>query len=473
MQPINPSRSFKPFRIALVCLAGVCASVLHAQSGPFQDGELLVWTDGPGPTYGTLYRIDAGTGHGEALIDQLYMAYLLADGFEYEPYRDALLLYAAWAPTGIFSPRLFQVESDGTVSDLGFDNLNLSSFAPVGDGRVYLRQNGTLSILDANNQLSTVLDENGLPITLEVEHLVYDPTENALIGAAPHSSSNPCSSGNAITFHKLLLDPTGTQLTGPIICSGYSTATGLNAVGLDYLPSGKLQASVAGGQYSNDKVLLEIDPSSMTVTVRALIDYNDLNGGVWSQRIGSSIVLEDTMDELRVYAPGQGGAGTLLPADVPLGDSTSGVSARSTFADIDIFAGCAGLALSFGQGLAGTGGVIPVLSAGSCPRTGTSVQLRIDGGVGGGLGVLVVGQQTLAYSILGGTGYVLPPFDALLAVPLGGVSGTAGQGSGVAIAPAPNDPSLVGVPLFLQAGILDSGAPAKISLTQALEIRLG
>jgi len=476
MQTPRPTRT--PRRTAaslsaLLLLAGAAA----AQTGPFRDGELLVI--GPDPNSSSLtslYRIDAEAGDGEPLLERMFNAYDEPGGFAYDPYRDAILYYGSHEDTGLFLPRLFRIEANGDLTDLGFDSTSLGSFAPVGDGRVYMRQNGTLSLFDAADQLAPVLDANGQPITLELEHLVYDADSNSLIGVAPHYSSNPCDvSGTAeITFHALPLNAVGTQLSGPIQCTDFQTIAGLHVVGLDPVSEGGYVATVAGGQHSPDRVLVRLDPATMTTSIFASMSYGDVNGGVWCPRIQRFVVLDDVANELRTYAEGDSGSGQPLPVDVVIGDSTTGVSSENTLADVELLgSGCAGLAYEFGVGLAGSGGFVPRLRAGSCPTIDTTVQMRVEGGVGGGFGILLGGQATFTYSVLGGTGYVLPPFELQLPVVLGGTAGAPGQGSGVVPIAVPNEVNLLGRSFYFQAGILDQGAPANVSLTQALEVNLG
>ena len=458
------------------CLIALTAASVtpSAQTGDFQDGELLVWTDDSSGGAATLYRIDAGTGQGVALTGGLSSAYVRPGGFEYDPFRQAILTYTAYEPLGLFSPRLLRIESDGTVFDLGFQNELLGSFAPVGDGRVYMRKNGVLYLFDANDQLTQVLDENDQPITLELEHLVYDPASDALIGVTPYFSVNPCSSFNTITFHKLPLDASGVKLSGTIDCTAFQAINAVNPLGIDHGPQGRIQVPLAGGQFQNDMAVLSLDPATMTVSTLHATAFADLNGGVWCQRISRTVVLDDVANELRTYDAGDSGSGTLLSVDVPVGDSTTGVSARNTLTDIDLYGpGCAGLGFRFGTGLAGTGGAVPVLDVASCPSIGAAVPLQVSNAVGGGIGVLVGSQGTFPYNVLGGTGYVLPPFELLLPVALGGTAGSGGQGSGTTTVVTPNDPTLIGIPFYFQAGVLDAGAPSNVSLTQALEVRLG
>lgn len=446
-----------------------------AQTGAFRDGELLAFGPDAVSGFQSIVRIDAATGDGEPFVERVILNYLEPGGLVYDPFREAVLYYGSQDDFGIFLPRLFQVDASGNLTDLGFRDERLGQFAPVGDGRVYLRRQGVLYLLDPSDQLVPVVDEFDQPISLELEQMAFDPGTNSLVGVATAFSVNPCSgAGFEITVHRLSLDPSGTKLAGPIDCDVLPTLGVLSVLGIDALPEGQLLVTLAGGQVSSERIALQVDPVSLAVSTEVALSYNDLDGGVWCQRIGRTVVFDDVANELRSYAPGDSGSGQLLPVDLALGDSTTGVSSRNTLTDIDLLGpGCGGLAYEFGQGLAGAGGVVPRLDAMSCPAIGTTVQLRVSGGIGGGVGVLLGGQATFAYGALGGTGYVLPPFDLQVLVPLGGAAGSPGQGAGLVPVAVPADASLLGRDFYFQAGVVDSSAPANVSLTQALEVRLG
>jgi len=159
---------------------------------------------------------------------------------------------------------------------------------------------------------------------------------------------------------------------------------------------------------------------------------------------------------------------------VPVGDGTTGVSTGNTFADVELLgSACAGFALAFGEGLAGKGGFVPALSVSTCPTLGAPLKLVVSEGVGAGAGLIAIAGSTAPYPLLGGTGYLLPPFFAQLPLALGGIAGQAGQGSVILSIPTPSTPSLLGVSFHAQGGVLDAAAAAGVALTQALELQLG
>ncbi|MGH7150409.1 MAG: FG-GAP repeat domain-containing protein, partial [Planctomycetota bacterium] len=81
----------------------------------------------------------------------------------------------------------------------------------------------------------------------------------------------------------------------------------------------------------------------------------------------------------------------------------------------------AGLRLQYGTGLAGTGGMIPILGGVGPFRSGFSCETRITGAVGGALAVFAIGDQPANIPIAGGT--LLTTVQVLFGFPLGGTPG--------------------------------------------------
>ncbi len=460
----------------LPLLLALLAAPAAAQSGPlpFFDGELLVRGPGAVSGYEALYRIDPAAGHGELLIDSLYPNYSKAGWMAYDPFRDLVLAYTAYQPLGVFSPRLYGIGADGSLASLGFDGEKLAALTPLGDGRVYCTRDQKPYLLDAGDNLLPLLDAGGLPVDLSLDHLAYDAASNSLIGVTTSIATSPCYAPFHLAVHRLPLDAAGTKLAGPVACSSFDINAAAYAVGLDPLPGGDLLVSLTGVSPLSDLVLLRVEPDTLNVTVWSVSTLNDLNGGVWSPKLARAVVLDDTANVLRTFIEGQGGTGTLLTVDVPVGDGSTGVSPTNTMTDVDLLgAACGGLAQTFGAGLAGKGGFVPSLGASLCPTLGSPLKLAAADGVGGGLGLVVIATATAPYPLFGGTGYVLPPFVAQLPLVLGGSAGLAGAGGAVLSIPTPSTPSLLGVPFYAQAGILDAAAAQGVSFTKALELRLG
>lgn len=131
-------------------------------------------------------------------------------------------------------------------------------------------------------------------------------------------------------------------------------------------------------------------------------------------------------------------------------------------------------AFAYGSPTAGTGGVPPSLGMRGFPTLGNgNWRLRVDGGIGGGVGVVGIGfAPAPGVPALGGLIWIDPTNAFLPLLLLGGASGQAGAGSGEVGVVVPNVPSLEFVRLDAQALVLDPAAPAGFSMSGGFEARL-
>ena len=129
----------------------------------------------------------------------------------------------------------------------------------------------------------------------------------------------------------------------------------------------------------------------------------------------------------------------------------------------------AGYRLQYGVGIPGSAGIVPVLGELGPFRVGSTVELRLRGGLGGASAVLAVGETPANSPLLGGTLLVNPAFT--IPIQLGGAPGVPGTGGFTLPFLVP--PFLSGVHLFHQAGVFDAGALQGVSATNGLEIRIG
>ena len=122
--------------------------------------------------------------------------------------------------------------------------------------------------------------------------------------------------------------------------------------------------------------------------------------------------------------------------------------------------------VSYGQGLPGTGGLLPVLGGHGCAARNLTISFDVSNGLGGTPGVLVIGAQQRAIPVLGGTLLV----DPVLMVPhvLGGTPNVAGAGFAGIPSRIPDDANLVGVDFYTQAFYLDLAAVQQIAMTAGL-----
>jgi hypothetical protein len=127
--------------------------------------------------------------------------------------------------------------------------------------------------------------------------------------------------------------------------------------------------------------------------------------------------------------------------------------------------------LSFGTGLAGSGGFVPRLDFTPCPRIGTAISFEVADGLGGALGSLVIGTTRADMPLRGG---ILHPSLDFVRAPhrLGGAAGVAGAGTASLPFTLPNDIALVGMTFFSQAVYADRGAAGGLAFAPGLRLTL-
>ncbi len=468
------------FRTLLLATALVLVSPpeADAQTGPFSHDEMLVATVPFGDSFQTLFRIDPATGLGAPLVTDIFPNYSGADWMEYDAYRDAVVAFFAWEPTGVFQPRLFAISADGSMLDLGFSSPadRITGLAPTGDGRIYLYKKLTgLHVLDAMNVLHPVLDHNGVHFDMLFDQVHYDAASNSLIAASSQTQQqSPCFEAGHVVVHRLPLTPNGMALSGPITCSKFDVNAAAYSMGLDPLPNGDLLWTLAGSSNIGDELMLRVSLPSLSLSVWGLTSLYAMDGGVWNDALGRVILLDDISNELRAFFAGQTGGGSSLPVNVPVGTGSTGNSTTNIMADIELSpTACTGSVVAFGERLEGTGGFEPKLGVAGCPTIAGNVTFVVSEALGQTGGMLAIGADTAAFPLIGGTFYVLPPFLVQLPLVMGGAAGVAGDGASVLPLPTPPNGNLVGVPFYAQAGLADAGAVSGFSLTNAVKFTLG
>lgn len=451
-------------------LTAAATSTTAAQTGDFADGELLMRTPA---VPGEIYRIDPVSGTSTLLWNDVY-PYTFPGTFAFDPSRDAVLAYAGWGPTGYFFPRLFAVSQDGSVLDLGFDDMNVQVITPVGDGRVYCNTPDGLHLIDATNVMAPVPDGNGVPVDLTLDHLYYHAPTNSLIGLSTLNPESPCSDFQHLSVHRLPLTPNGRALSGPITCTKQFVGASAFAIGIDPLPGGDLLVGLTGVQPGSDDVFFRVDPFTLGVSLWSESTLDDIDGAVWSDDLSRVIVYDDKVNEFRSFFQNQGGDGSPLSIPGPFGDGTTGLSPYARLIDVELGAGaCSGSSIAYGDRLAGTGGVEPRLGVDGCPTIGGQITFFVADGVGQTGGVLAIGAATAEFPLFGGNFYVLPPFLVQIPVVTGGTAGVAGSGGAVLPLPTPANGNLVGLSFYAQVGLSDPGAPQGFSFTNAVKFVLG
>lgn len=476
---------------ALSCLlfAALACTPVAAQGGGFQSGDLYLYdpdVTGSSITDGAIVHIDLAAAQSAIAVDTFFTPHLQG-AMAFDPYRQRLVFFGS-ALSPIDDARIWCADAAGNLTDTGVSDGLYASFAPTGDGRIYMRAHGPGSDtkpfvwLSAANELNTLMDETGTaPFLLEgsagsdVTGMIWDPGTQALFVASDGGAQCPGGALNKANVHKLPISADGARVEGAIGCVQIEVSTsGETPAGWSHGPAGQLLLVIDTNTNDKEPRLRLVDPVTLATSVFAqpgpYIGAAATNAGTWSHALSKTVVLDTLSDRLRAFEAGQVGEGVLLPLDGPL---TSSDLSGETASLIEIQpSSCDGAWLPFGQGLAGTNGIVPRLIGSGCPQPGSTVQLVIDHALGGAVGQLFIGLVPASLPIKGGTFLVGNVFiDAALLA--GGAVGVPGDGSVTLPATLPSGAALQGVVIILQAGFQDLGATKKVSLTNGVQMEIG
>ena len=127
---------------------------------------------------------------------------------------------------------------------------------------------------------------------------------------------------------------------------------------------------------------------------------------------------------------------------------------------------CAGGWFKYGSGLAGTGGLEPILYGAGYPEPGAALSLSVGQAAPSSTCALFIGFSAAAIPFRGGSLLVSPPFQ-VIPLPLNAA------GENTLPVALPNNPNLSGLSVYLQAFVVDSGAPFGISSTRGVQLVIG
>jgi hypothetical protein len=452
----------------------VLAGSAVAQSGPWKDGELLLYSAQYPSGAPTLYRVDPESGHGEVFVTDYY-----APGFAgsscFDSFRGGVLANISQPPDPYWWNRLWFFAQDGSKTAIGSlgSQVNVRALCPIGDGRIYFVRHTSswqgltnLEYLDASDTPHTVMDASGaVPYQVDVERLIYHAPSNALIGTSSGWWATTDCAPSGDSLYRFQLSPDGTRVLSQTCTSIASSNEEL--MGLDHMPGGKILLTIASGAFYPDEKLVTVDPVTLAVAPWAKPTYADINGGLWSERLGRAVIMDDKNNTLRSFGAGEWSPGTLIPADFPAGDASSGYGPGQCLWEVDTNgAGCTGFSLSYGTGLAGKGGQVPTLGLVGCPDIGHVFSLNVNAVVGGAGGTLFVGLAPAAAPFKGGT-FLVGAVAVQLPIVVGGTPGVAGAGS-LSLPALLSSPVLAGIQIYAQAGFSDADAVKGVSLTNGL-----
>jgi hypothetical protein len=241
---------------------------------------------------------------------------------------------------------------------------------------------------------------------------------------------------------------------------------------MDFMPGGKILATLADGSFSSYKKMITVDPLSLAITEWANPSTGDCNGGLWSSRIGKAIILDDWTNNLRAVTAGLTGTAPIIATSVNVGDGSSGYSPFESLWEIDLNGpGCNGYGDQYGAGVAGKDGFVPNLTLSGCPDLNKPIAVTVTQVVGGAPGILGIAAAPASIPLLGGT-LLIDPTALMLSIFAAGPAGVAGAGQ-FTLPFTATDSSLVGVSVYLQAGFFDVQAAQGVSLTNGLQISFG
>lgn len=124
----------------------------------------------------------------------------------------------------------------------------------------------------------------------------------------------------------------------------------------------------------------------------------------------------------------------------------------------------------YGQGLAGSGGHVPLLSTAGCFARNQRADFLISQGLGGAPGLLAAGIQQTSLPLFGGTLLVVPFIT--ISHGLGGVLNQPGAGTFSLPMDLPNNTHLLNTDFFFQALYFDVGAAQQFSLTGGVRLNV-
>lgn len=455
-----------------------------AQTGDWTEGEIIVRSTIATSGQAALLRVVPESGATAVLTTTQHWGGW-AGSMVFDSHRGGLLSNMSQPPDGTFTYRLWLVSHDGTSTAMPGFTGNLKALASAGDGRVFFirytsstQGPATIEYFDANDSIQSLKQSDGItPFQADVEHLLYDPSSNALIGSSSAQWAATHCSTTGSSLYRYPLSADGLRVEGPIVCTSVPTSLLFGDImALDHLPDGNVLVTTATAFLGAPHAMLSVNPVTLAVNSWATPSQHDINGGVWSARLGRAIFHANSgsawwiPDGLFSLGAGEASFGVAIPTGLPL-PGGGGFSPYENMVEVDLLGpGCHGFQIPYGVGLAGKSGFVPMLGVIGCPDIGNVFTLAIDGVVGGASGVLIAGIAAGSVPFLGGTFHVGGPLLVVIPLTVGGTPGLANAGS-LALPAVLTDPVLIGLDIHLQGAFVDVAAIQDVSLTHGLRLQ--
>lgn len=460
------------------------ADPAHAQTGDWTDGEIIVRSTIAATGERALFRVVPESGATALLTTTQYWGGW-AGSMVFDSHRGGLLSNMSKPPDGTFTYRLWLVSHDGTSTAMPGFTGDLKALASAGDGRVFfIRHTGstqgpkTIEYFDANDSIHTLKQNDGItPFEADVEHLLYDPSSNVLIGSSSAQWAATHCSPTGSSLYRFPLSADGMRVEGAIACTSIPTTLLYGDImALDRMPDGNVLVTTATAFLGAPHNMLSVNPVTLAANTWASPAQHDINGGFWSARLGRSIIYANSgsawwiPDGLHSLSAGEASFGVAIPTSLPL-PGGGGFSPYENMVEVDLLGpGCHGFQIPYGAGLAGNGGFVPMLGLIGCPDLGNVFTLSINGVVGGANGVLIAGIAAGSVPFFGGTFHIGGPILVVIPLTLAGTPGLANAGS-LALPAVLTDPVMSGLDIHLQGAFVDVAAIHDVSLTNGLRFQ--
>ncbi|QDU68351.1 hypothetical protein [Engelhardtia mirabilis] len=329
-------------KILLASTLAFLSPAALAGDGGFATGDLWLRTSvQSGTPFGALVRVDASTGESEVVLpftnwhgnSEVYQTLC------YDPRRDRILVYGVLDVAGIAKTRVWAVDAKGQYTET---SLGGSALAPASDGKVYAALTGVgtapfINFYDTADVQHPLLNAAGtgpfapgftLGFGPTIASLIYDPGTHSLLWAVGNAGSQcagPSGSGMG-AIYRLDLSPDGTRVVSsscttydldganPFTVGGYPMGFGRRADGKYVLT---LRGGGAAGTNDDQAArMVLVDPATLsTSTFASNGPYTQAlytNAGTWSRVRGEAVIFDPAGNQLRAFALGEVGGGTLL-----------------------------------------------------------------------------------------------------------------------------------------------------------------